>query len=324
RGLPGPGAAAHRGGPPAEAAEELPALAGRLRAELVACIAEGTLSQSVAPDWGQKGSPFQLLEWVGDSVLHMFLTQQIMLLFGAAGADEGQMSSVRSICGSTRTLARVFRSLDLARLLRHPGGPSAAPNYLTDEKKGADVVEAILGELFEAVKGAAAPGGRALPQASGALLGLLELAFRTGVQETPQRFRPAVTETTLLRVALGHPGASPRQGGAEEHAADAARAAAAPAGGGAGAAAGAAPAAEATADGAQASGAAADAAATDRGGAAAAAADSAGATGAACGAAASEDGGASAAQAPAPGPRGAPVDGKDVEDISDEEFLPAA
>jgi len=160
---------------------DLTAAAAKLRKLLCGCIEADLISHSIRPDWGT-GSQFQLLEWLGDSALHFYLTQQIFGLFPAAGATEGAMSEVRMNCSTNRCLARVFRNLDLARLLRpctSPGSTSS-PNYLVDEKKCADVVEAVLGELYEAWRksppaadGVADSGA----QAREGLFALLEVIF---------------------------------------------------------------------------------------------------------------------------------------------------
>ncbi|CAE8635360.1 unnamed protein product [Polarella glacialis] len=71
---------------------------------------------------------------------------------------------------------------------------------MLDEKKCADVVEAILGDLFEATRDEAAdPMAKAAGKASEALVGLLELIFLVGIQECPQRFGPsAPAKVTLM------------------------------------------------------------------------------------------------------------------------------
>jgi len=193
---------------------DLAAAAKQLRCQLAQCIAAGSLQHSIAPDWGLKGSSFQRLEWLGDAVLQLYLTQQIYGLCAGNGASEGQMSDVRKACEDTHCLARVFKSLDLARLLRHPGGNEGAPNYLVNEKKCADVVESILGELFEVAKGeeeqrrrgeVASQAGGAVPEA---LHALLDLVLRTGLAECPQRFFPPAVETVSL-LLVGLPGVPP-------------------------------------------------------------------------------------------------------------------
>lgn len=174
----------------------------RLRAQIASCISTGVLSKSVRPDW-KSGSAFQLLEWAGDAALNAYLTQQIYIPFSAAGADEGAMSNVRAICNGNKCLARVFRNLDLSKLLRPPlaGGPT--PNYLVDDKKAGDVIESIIGELFQTIRGfvvgSSADAGPST-SAQSALFSLLELIFLTGMEECPQRFRPTATETLLVHV----------------------------------------------------------------------------------------------------------------------------
>ena len=210
-------------------AVDFAALAKQLREQVARCIAAGHLSQSVAPDWGLKGSSFQRLEWLGDAVLQLYLTQQIFGLCAGNGASEGQMSDVRKACEGTHCLARVFKHLDLARLLQHPGGAAGAPNYLVDEKKCADVVESVLGELFEVARdgdlrrargeaAAAADEGAAADDglAREALHGLLDLILRTGLEESPQRFHPPAVETVSL-LLVGLPGVPPAVRVSGEH-----------------------------------------------------------------------------------------------------------
>lgn len=165
------------------------------------CIESGLISTSIRPDWGT-GSQFQLLEWLGDSALHFYLTQQIFGLFPAAGATEGAMSEVRANCSTNHCLARVFRNLELVKLLRPPTSSTttSSPNYLVDEKKCADVVEALLGELYEAWRGCppAADGVvDAGAQAREAHFALLEVIFYTGLEQTQQRHKPAEVEVSL-------------------------------------------------------------------------------------------------------------------------------
>ena len=182
-----------------------PGAATAVRKKVVLCIEAGLLPTSTRPNWDHKGCKFQLLEWLGDAALHSYLTQQIFELLGPAGVGEGAMSSVRSTCCGTQCLARVFRSLSLSSLLQHD---KKSPNYLVDHKRSADVIEAILGELFEAEKAwhqesanAVTPSDAAVPNiARAALLSLLDLVFRAGMAETPQRYRPATTKVLFLHV----------------------------------------------------------------------------------------------------------------------------
>jgi len=177
-----------------------------LRAKLSSFISAGVLHKSACPDWDRKGSAFQVLEWLGDSVLHLYSTQQAIHLFAGAGATEGQMSGLRNSCNSTVCLARAFRTLDLGRLLRHPGGPETMPHYLLEEKKCADVVEAILGELFEeakreaeaAAKGSAAPASVNGMTACELMRTFLDFIFRLGIEECPMRLKPAAPSRLWL------------------------------------------------------------------------------------------------------------------------------
>eukprot|EP00928_Gymnodinium_smaydae_P044712 TRINITY_DN29835_c0_g1_i1.p1 TRINITY_DN29835_c0_g1~~TRINITY_DN29835_c0_g1_i1.p1 ORF type:complete len:259 (-),score=47.48 TRINITY_DN29835_c0_g1_i1:52-828(-) len=194
---------------PAEAgfkAPDLSAAAASLRRELSALLTDGTLDASMAPCWDGRGSRFQLLEWIGDSVLHLYLTQHIHDLLVGAGAGEGQMSELRSHCESTATLCNVFKALVLGPLLR--GIVKDGPNYIVSEKKCADVVESIIGELFETAKrGGSSRDADAVPavtelSASDTLAALLEFVFHMGLQESPQRLRPGPVEIALLRVQV--------------------------------------------------------------------------------------------------------------------------
>lgn len=178
----------------------------KVRCLLVKCITAGVLAKSVTPDWGT-GSAFQLLEWLGDGMLRMYLTQQVLSLFAASGGGEGALSIVRSSCEGTGCLARVFNSLHLSRLVRHDHCQKV-PNYILEDKKCADIVEAVLGELYEANKREEACkslGGHSTNDRGSlvreALLSLLELIFCIGVAECPNRMVPTPSEVMFIYVS---------------------------------------------------------------------------------------------------------------------------
>jgi len=100
---------------------------------------------SWANEQGCPGESNERLEFLGDAVLELCVSQEIYLRY--AEADEGLLTKVRSRLVKTTTLAEVARSLRLDRSLRLGRGEEAQGGR---ERDGllADSVEALLGAVF--------------------------------------------------------------------------------------------------------------------------------------------------------------------------------
>eukprot|EP00927_Polykrikos_kofoidii_P021366 TRINITY_DN20236_c0_g1_i1.p1 TRINITY_DN20236_c0_g1~~TRINITY_DN20236_c0_g1_i1.p1 ORF type:complete len:421 (+),score=81.65 TRINITY_DN20236_c0_g1_i1:103-1365(+) len=185
------------------------ASAERVRSSLEKSIADGILVDSLKPCWHAKSTRFQKLEWLGDAVLNFHITQQVHDFAEGAGCREGQMTLVRSACENMYCLAAVFRALNLMPLLELTQAQKYDPLLFSRDKSMCDVVEAIIGELFDAAKvdfmgrqGApsVADSGKASIAAAAleTLSALMHFIFCFGMQKCPQRIRPVPTKIVLF------------------------------------------------------------------------------------------------------------------------------
>lgn len=109
------------------------------RALLVQALTHRSFSQEVSPP----GEDNQRLEFLGDAVLQLIVTERLWREH--AGADEGDLTRMRSERVSGQALARAARRLGIAEYLRLGRG---------EEKTGGRAKASIMADAFEALVGA--------------------------------------------------------------------------------------------------------------------------------------------------------------------------
>jgi ribonuclease III len=85
------------------------------------------------------------LEFLGDSVVNLAITNHIYRLFDSA--DEGDLSRIRAALVRQATLARVARTIDLGNAIRLGGGELKSGGYRRASIL-ADALEAVIGAVY--------------------------------------------------------------------------------------------------------------------------------------------------------------------------------
>ncbi len=93
---------------------------------------------------GFQGSSYQRLEFLGDSVLGLFVTSELFLRHPSIA--EGELSKLKSFIVREETLSQMARSLGLDQLVKV--GRGEQNNLVDNDSIMADVLEALLGALF--------------------------------------------------------------------------------------------------------------------------------------------------------------------------------
>lgn len=91
------------------------------------------------------GTNYERLEFLGDSVLELVVSEHLYRRFPAA--HEGQLTRVRAAIVREPTLARIARALELGRYLELGGGELKSGGFDRDSIL-ADALEALIGALY--------------------------------------------------------------------------------------------------------------------------------------------------------------------------------
>lgn len=142
------------------------------------------------------------LEFLGDAVLDLFLSTQLLARFPAS--REGELTRIRASLVDEESLARLAATLDLGRYLKLGRGEGKSGGR---EKKSilADAYEALLAAIY--LDGGAGPVERLVTAQFAPLLersagGAISRDYKTEFQELAQALRGA-TPTYVLKEAAG-------------------------------------------------------------------------------------------------------------------------